>query len=273
MEEIPDATEAGPDDATPSGLNDIVGHGLLSGLCPLIPIPFLDDWLRDVVRRHLVRRLAVAHGQSLEPAAVEILACGYNPTTARGCVEGCLRSTVMWPFRFLFRLVFKKILRKLVFVLAIKDSVDTFSATFHEAYLIRHAFLHLPVDPNAPAGEWIAVRRAVESVRDEVDHRPIERLALQTIRGSRRLLGASARRAAGLFRKRHELDDAEAYDALRATEAPELDAIVDELTEEIRAEEGYLKGLVQRLEARWRERPSSAEKARTDAQASTDLTN
>ncbi|MEO1370529.1 MAG: hypothetical protein AAFX50_25385 [Acidobacteriota bacterium] len=255
-EEIP-AASAPADAAKPAaaGLHEIVGHGLLSGLCPLVPIPFLDDWLRDVVRRNLVRRLAAAAGLALEPGAVEILACGYSPVTARGCVEGCLRSTVMWPFRFLFRLVFKKILRKLVFVLAIKDSADTFSATFHEAYLVRHAFSLEPLTDDTPAGEWIAVRRAIEDVRDEVDHRPIERIASRAIRGSWRLFVASARRAARLFKRRHELDDAEAYDAFRAAESPEIDAIVDELTEDIESERGYLRNLEQRLEARLRRPP------------------
>ena len=228
-------------------LREMVGHSLLAGLCPLVPIPFLDDWLRDVARRHQVRRLVSSAGLALEPRAIEILACGYHPVTAQGCVEGCLKSTVMWPVRFLFRLVFKKILRKLVIVLAIKDCVDTFSAVFHETYLVRHALTLAPVPPNAPAGEWIAVRRAIEEVRDEVDPRPVERLAREAFRSSRRLLTASARRAVSLFRRRDELSDEEAYDAFKQTESVELEAVAEELAEEIRGQAGYLQDLERRL--------------------------
>ena len=126
-------------------LRSLIGHAVLTALCPLIPIPFLDDWIRDVIRRRMVRGLLVESNAHLSDGNIDILACGHNPITTTGCVSGCLRKAVKIPFNFLFKLLFKKILRKIVFVLAIKDSVDTFSATFHEGFLLKHALGHEPI--------------------------------------------------------------------------------------------------------------------------------
>lgn len=247
---VPDAS--GPShplkDAIP--LRDLVGKSLLSGLCPLIPIPFLDDWLRDRVKRHATRKLTRTSGLDLDPQAVDILATGHRPKNIQGCVEGCLYSTVTWPARFLFRLVVKKILRKVIFVLAIKDCVDTFSASFHEHYLLRHA-LTLGALAGVPAQERvIAVRASIESVRDAVDHRPVERWAGKTFTASRRLLVATARQVTRVLRrgKRDSMSDDDAYQTLKNAESSEIESVIDELTEEIGGETGYLSDLEARLE-------------------------
>ena len=255
-------------------LRPLVGHALLTALCPLIPVPFLDDWIRDVVRRKMVRRLlsesavpasTEAAGSAGSPGSkvevsderVNILACGYDPVSPTGCFSGCLRKAFKIPVSFVFKLLFKKILRKIVFVLAIKDSVDTFSATFHEGFLLQHALSHEQVwrfylSPQVDLQRVVELRHGIEAVRDVVDHRPVERWARKTFGASRRLL----RQAAGAaFRQlRHsrrdgDLDEDAIYDQMRREEEV-LEKVVDELTDEIGSEQTYLRDLRSRLDER-----------------------
>ncbi len=120
-------------------LRRLVADSVLTGLCPLIPVPLLDDWARDLLRKRLVARLAAVAGAALADGDATILACGYRPPSLGGCAAGCLRSLLVQPIVFLVNLIFRKLMRKVFFFLTVKDAVDTFSQTFHEAYLLRHA--------------------------------------------------------------------------------------------------------------------------------------
>ncbi len=243
-------------------LRSLIGHSVLTALCPLIPIPFLDDWIRDVVRRRMVRGLSAETNTPLSDRRIDILACGYDPISASGCLSGCLVKAFKIPAQFVFKLLFKKILRKIVFVLAIKDSVDTFSATFHEGFLLRHALTHEPIrksfldpslsNPETPSSDSdpvIALRRSIETVRDEVDHRPVERWARKTFTVSKKLLrrvASTAFRQLRRSRRDGHLDEDQIYEEMRKEEA-ELSHVVDELTHEIGGEQTYLRDLQRRL--------------------------
>ncbi|MEM8931681.1 MAG: hypothetical protein AAGE94_10930, partial [Acidobacteriota bacterium] len=237
--------------ADSNDLHEIVAHSVLAGLCPLVPIPFLDDWLRDALRRRLIGRLAQARAVPLDADALTALANGYQPATAQGCVQGCLRSAITLPARFVFKLVFKKILRKLVIPLAIKDCVDTFSTGFHEAYLVRHGFRLGTVGATDRAAV-LPLRYAAEQVRDEIDPRLVERFAGRAFRGSRRMLSTTARAISRrlMRRRRDGTLDADAAADEMWNEEPPLDGMVDELATEIGNEAGYLRDLERRLERR-----------------------
>lgn len=250
-------------------LRDIVAHSVLAGLCPLIPVPFLDDWVRDGLRRRLVGRLAGRRGLVLGSDALSTLATGYEPTTAEGCVASCLRSSVVLPARFVFKLLFKKILRKLVIPLAIKDCVDTFSTVFHEAYLVRHGMGIDALATRATGASTLEreavlpLRRATEAVRDTVDPRPVERFAGQAFRSSWRVVESTARaisRRLRRLRRDGTLADPGTLDELWSEEEP-LESMVDDLTAEIGGEGGYLRDLERRLEARL-DTPSDAASTR-----------
>lgn len=47
-----------PTAARPSWFRQVTFHSLLAGLCPIIPVPFLDDRVLAGVRRKMVRDLA-----------------------------------------------------------------------------------------------------------------------------------------------------------------------------------------------------------------------
>jgi hypothetical protein len=107
--------------------NLLVTHALLTGLTPLVPIPFVDDHIYAYFMRSLVQRLGTAHGKTLNATEIEVLSAQPN----RGCALGCLGSILLYPV--------KKVLRKIFFFLEWKRAVDTMSHTYYHGYLIDAA--------------------------------------------------------------------------------------------------------------------------------------
>ena len=245
-------------DAPPAAdLHGLIGHAVFAGLCNLIPVPFVDDWVRDGIRRRMVRRELESSPVELDAKRVQVLACGYDPITAKGCLGGCLTRIFKIPVDFVFKLVFKKIFRKIFFFLAVKDCVDTFSAVFHEGFLIRHALGREHVcahclGPGTTFDDAVSLRGKIEAVRDEVDHRPVERWAAQAFRGSGRLLRQTARllnKTLGKLRRQGDLPDEQVF-AEVDPEHGKLNSMIDELAEEISGEASYLADLTRRLDRR-----------------------
>ncbi len=243
----------------------------MTGLCPLIPIPLLDDWTRDLLRRRLVARLAASAGTDLSGGDAGILACGYRPPDAAGCAGGCLRALLVRPVVFLANLVFRKLMRKVLFFLTIKDAVDTFSETFHEAYLLRHALvLGVLREPILVAADRVAadrvaadrvapdrvdprvleLRAAVEAVVRATDTRPVTTLARSVFAGSRRLAVATAKRMTRVLRRRRGAGEVELTRRLEREGEAGLGALIDELTRDLERRGGYLEQLETNLERR-----------------------
>lgn len=232
-------TEETTAEAAPTGLRRIVFYSLLTSLCPLIPIPLLDDWVCDVLRRRLAAEHARDHGVQLKGRDLKILACGYNPPSVSGCVRGLIAFVVV---KVVLK-VLKKIFRKILVFLTVKDCVLAFSQTFHESYLARHALKIGALSELPPP--VIRVRQAIEAAVDELDHRPIEELVRRTLRGSWRLVRAGARQLPRLlepFRKRGT-KEGDLLEADLGEEERLLGRVVDQLTAELEQEATYLSGL------------------------------
>ena len=238
-------------------LRKLVSYSLLTGLCPLIPIPVLDDWVRDLLRRRLAADLVADAGADLGDFQVKVLACGYVPPTAGGCALGCLRWLLVKPLMFLVTVIFRKVMRKILFFLTIKDAVATFSRTFHEAYLLRHALgmgvlaevprtvPPAPIDPRL-----LAVRAAVETVSAATDTRPVTNLARSIFTGSRRLLMHTARVMTRLVRRGRRDDEERLGERLEREGEERLGSLIDGLTADLEQQGGYLEMLETRLEER-----------------------
>ena len=200
----------------------------------------------------------------------KILACGYQPPGAAGCARGCLRMALIRPIVFLITLIFRKITRKVLFFLTIKDAVDTFVQTFHEAYMLRHALALGILREPALAGtgpvlvdpRLLAVRDAVEAVVRSTDTRPVSHLARSVFAGSRRLAVQTAKRMTRVLRLRRRDGEAEITEELEREAEVGLGSLIDELTRDLESRGGYLEGLEEALEARLGLRPIQAE---TDA--------
>lgn len=238
----------------PGELRQVAVYSLVAGACPLIPVPILDDWILDRVRRRLVQRLAAARDLRLTSASLHRLADReVSDWSADGCVKGCLRQAVVAPVKFVYKHIVRKLFRKILFVLAIKDAVDEFSVTFHHAWLLRHAFDHGPEVDGFEASRDL--RQDVDEVHKGLDPRPLESTVRSAFRHSRRLLRKSAgwlRRLAGKVRRREQdADDLEWVDVAATQAEAEAGGLVDELIAGLILQRGYLRAVEQRLDARW----------------------
>src|ERR1044072_3901696 len=80
----------------------LVTHAVLVGLTPLIPVPLLDDEVKNYFRRRMVRALAASAGRALDEKELDAL-----PSEAeRGCLTGCLFTVIVYPLKAIFRKVF-----------------------------------------------------------------------------------------------------------------------------------------------------------------------
>lgn len=243
------ASDAAPADGPSQGLRRLVFYSLLTGLCPLIPIPLVDDWARDLLRRRLVGELARGQGLELASLDVKVLALGERALTAKGCLRGCFVLAVVKPLVKIAIKIVSKLFRKILVVLAVRDGVVTFSATFHEAYLVRHALALGAL--SGPAPPVLEVRRAIEAAIAEPDHRPIKALARRAMRGSWHLVRRGARLLTRLMRRQRRsgrADDEIVRDLDLEAEEQVLGGLVDELTREIEQKGGYLRHLEGLLE-------------------------
>lgn len=213
-------------------------YSVLAGLCPLIPVPFLDDRALAAVKRRMTAELARERAVPLTPLQVDYLAGTWREP--RGCLGQAARAAMALTVKLA-----GKLFRKLVIVLAVKEAVDAASRAFHEGYL-----LHLLFDPGepatrAPTGEeeaWRA-RWAVDQAVSELDPRPVNQAMKRAFRGSRALL----------FRGSRVLGRSVRTGAAASAEAEEerlLGGLLDRLAAELWEERGYLAGLESRF-LRW----------------------
>lgn len=173
---------------TPAVQGTLLTYAVLTGLTPLIPIPFVDDLAKDFFRRRLVRTLAASRGITLAPGVVE------NVTSEpAGCLlSGCLTQVVLYPL--------KKIFRKIFYFLEWKRSLDLTSQTYHFGFLVdcalRDGFL-APAEGASPE----VVREAIATVCREAPIRPVESAVAGTFRQSRATLKATVGSLERLFRQ------------------------------------------------------------------------
>lgn len=205
-------------------------YGLLVSLCALVPVPILDGWIENRLRRRLARKIAARHGKELPGAELATLA----DAPSGGCL-GLVAAIVLWPI--------KKLLKTITIVFQAKGIADTFSEVVHRSLLLEDAFEagYLPGDP-------ARVRRAMDQALTHVDTRPIERTLLGALRHTRHELTRTIWEAVRVVRLRRveALADAADRDALPAASdlsramiaALDTRALVPELFAWFRAEMG-----------------------------------
>jgi hypothetical protein len=135
----------------------VARYALLCALCGLIPVPLVDGWVEDRLRRRLVRRLFAARGQRPSDADASMLA----DAAPVGCL-GIIKKLVLWPF--------KKLLSTILFVLQLDSMANTFSDVVHRALLVHEA-----LDRGDLPGDAVRVRAAMNRAMVGVDLRPARR--------------------------------------------------------------------------------------------------
>src|SRR3954464_3929445 len=80
----------------------LVTHAVLTGLTPLIPVPLVDDLVKNYFRKRLVRSLAASAGRALSDEELDALASERGG----GCLRGCVGTVVVYPLKAIFRKIF-----------------------------------------------------------------------------------------------------------------------------------------------------------------------
>jgi hypothetical protein len=221
----------------------LLTHAVLVGLTPLIPVPLVDDLVKNYFRKRLVRSLAAESGRVLSEEELDALAAERE----RGCVTGCLFAALVYPLKAVFR--------KLFYFLEWKRAADLTSRTYHFGYLVGHALRPRGDGPSLlDACGARAVGEAVGAVCREAPIKPLEAAVGSTFRKSKGVLRGAAALLAGSLRRapaaRAE-QVAEAVERVEPEEERELRPVVTRLQRSIASvPEEHFRNLRERLEAR-----------------------
>lgn len=109
-----------------AALKSVAIHSALAGLCPLIPVPFVDDLIIERIHRRLNRELFELNGLTLSDGNAKTLAESPSKLMA-----AALKKIIFWPI--------KKLITKVVYFLAIKSCADVAASIFHEGWLLARA--------------------------------------------------------------------------------------------------------------------------------------
>lgn len=216
MEELSEAEEAVG--VTDEALSTVASHSAIAGLCPLIPIPFVDDLIIERIHRNMVHNLCKQHDFYLSPAYVKLLT--ESPSSF---LSGALKSVLLYPV--------KKLIRKVVYVLAIKSCADVASVVFHEGWLLARAFEQDYVDKQAIAhGDRDAIRalrKAICEARDHVDPSPTTQVMHSAFGVGKEVFDAILTAMKGVLTSND--DEASRLDAAQKEAAPIADRIQAEI--------------------------------------------
>jgi uncharacterized protein (DUF697 family) len=232
------------DSPSATALGSIVTYSVLGGLCPLIPVPFIDDIILGFIQRRAVETLCTLHG--FQPTSSQTKALSRE---SGGCPLGCLWAVFIYPL--------KKILKKVLYFLSIKGCVDVASTMLHRGYLLHHCLTVGIVSKEKASDQahLVRVQDAILAACTEVDPRPINQVLKRIFGASKVLMRGTARGMWNLFRSERkknpkQQDEAlgRAMDRAEVEQATGLSRILKDLQAEIWTQEGYLKDLVAAFE-------------------------
>jgi hypothetical protein len=221
-------------------------YSVLGGLCPLIPVPFMDDWALALVQRRMVWEVARHAGIELSSRERKILAGGDEPW--RGCI-----GTLAWAFREVIGTLLGWLFRTVFYFLTIRRSVRRSSETLHLGYLFDHS-LRLPpaaFPPAATAEERARlVRGAAVKTLEQVNDYAVHQTLIRDFRRSLSLLLQAAslfRRFLPRRRKRQEPELANESEVFHREEEL-LGGFVDRLSADLWGNQAYFAELERRFQ-------------------------
>jgi hypothetical protein len=240
-----------PSPASKNDLPPLLGRvaflAVASGLTPLIPVPFLDDYALRQTREGMVRQILREHGLPAPDKAVGVLAGSHVGTSLGGAVKGFFKGVLLFPVQ--------KIFRKVFFVLWVKDCVDMASLSLHHGFLLTHAVARGDLDAASLNGDMPGkVHDAIVAACAQVDSRPINQI-LRRLFASSRLLMAEATRA--FFSPKNP--------GPRTPEAEgsaEVKSLTDRLLAELWEERGYFTALQAHYDKHLKAGPAQAASGR-----------
>lgn len=225
----------------PGELQRVAFYSLLGGASALIPVPFLDDWAWNWVRRRMA--VEVIKGITLQPGHPAVRGLFLSPSRG-GCLSNALVSALIAPFRLLVYLL-AKFFRKVFFVLAILDASSRASRTFHEGYLLSQASVEGSAIDQAEALRHLS--EVLSGTLARLDMSPIRNVFRSVFRLNRNLL----KRAAGILKElRRGLQPEGSRQALEEAmrrEAELLGQLADDTSAAVLGQKGYLDQVASRF--------------------------
>lgn len=227
-------------------------YSVLGGLCPLIPVPFVDDWALGQVQRRMVWEVARNAGIALSSRERKILA-GGEEAGWRGCM-----GSLAWALREVIGALLGWLFRTVFYFLTIRRSVRRSSETLHLGYLFDYSLRLEPAafPPSAtPEERAKIVRGAALKTLEQVDDHAVYQTLFRDFRRSLSLLLQAAslfRRFLPRRRKRRESDLAGESEVFRREEEL-LGSLVDRLSADLWGNQAYFFDLERRFAADVRE--------------------
>ncbi len=175
---------AAPSSAVPVALQRVALHAVASGLTPLIPVPFLDEYALRRVREQMVRSILRERSLSAADRTVTVLA-GLHPREGSRLQQFVGKAALLS-----LRLAWRKAYKRFATALWVKDCVDMASLSLHHGYLLQHALTKGHLDALSLANEDTArrVHSAIDAACKELDARPVNQVLRRLFTGSQLLL-------------------------------------------------------------------------------------
>ncbi|MFY0572693.1 hypothetical protein ACN28E_53930 [Archangium lansingense] len=168
----------------PPRVQRVALYAVVSGLTPLIPVPFLDEYALRRVRERMVRTILREYSFSPPDRTVTVLA-GLHPREGSRLQQFASKTALIS-----LRLTWRKAYKRLATALWVKDCVDMASVSLHHGYLLQHALERGDLDATRLATEDTPrrVHDAIDAACKELDARPVNQVLRRLFAGSRLLL-------------------------------------------------------------------------------------
>jgi len=168
----------------PEQVRRVALYAVASGLTPLIPVPFLDEYALRRVREQMVRSILRERSLSASDRTVTVLAGLYPRQGSR--LQQFLGKAALLSLRLAWRKAYKRFAT----ALWVKDCVDMASVSLHHGYLLQYALSQGHLDARTLATEDVArrVHSAIDAACKELDARPVNQVLKRLFTGSQLLL-------------------------------------------------------------------------------------
>ncbi len=179
----------------------VVKYAVLGGLTQFVPVPWLDDWLLELIRKTMVYRVLKHQDLPVDPAGAKVLALGPDKPF------GCLSAVLGIPRFIIVEVIlygFKKLLKKIFLLFTIREYAKVVIDVFEQGYLILAAAESKRLPPDAFQAEelLVPIHAALERARREPHNAmPFRQLCMQALKGSRTTAIQAAKALGRLGRK------------------------------------------------------------------------
>ena len=152
----------------------IYADATLAGLSVLIPIPFIDSFFESFFRKRIPASIVRRRGVEVSRPVLDALR--HEPFS----LGGCLRSSILWPFKATWDLI-KRLSKKFLYFLTIKEATDQVSHYWHRAFLIDYILL---VGHHKSVESAKLAQRALSETLATTTTSPLLQLAQQIVFGT-----------------------------------------------------------------------------------------